>query len=315
MPVIPSTVDTKAPAFSRNTEAMKRLLADLRGRLEIARRGGSEEARTRHAGRGKLLVRERVQRLIDPDTRLLELSPLAGHDMYEGEVPSGGIVTGVGRVCGRDCVIVANDATVKGGTYYPITVKTHLRAQEIARDNHLPCIYLVDSGGAFLPCGTVFPDRDHFGRIFYNQARMSAAGIPRIAAVMGSCTAGRLCAGDVGQSVIVRNQGTIFIGGPPLVKAATGEVVSAEEELGAPTCTAASQACRLSRQRRRACARDRAADRGWAQSRQPALARAARAARPALCGRGDVRHRAVRAAHALRRARHHRAPRRRLRIR
>jgi 3-methylcrotonyl-CoA carboxylase beta subunit len=235
MPVIPSTVDTKAPAFSRNTEAMKRLLADLRGRLEIARRGGSEEARTRHTGRGKLLVRERVQRLIDPDTRLLELSPLAGHDMYEGEVPSGGIVTGIGRVCGRDCVIVANDATVKGGTYYPITVKKHLRAQEIARDNHLPCIYLVDSGGAFLPLqDEIFPDRDHFGRIFYNQARMSAAGIPQIAAVMGSCTAGGAYVPAMSdQSVIVRNQGTIFIGGPPLVKAATGEVVSAEELGGA----------------------------------------------------------------------------------
>ncbi len=191
MPVIPSTVDTKAPAFNRNIEAMKRVLADLRGRLEIARRGGSEEARTRHTGRGKLLARERVQRLIDPDTRLLELSPLAGHDMYEGEVPSGGIVTGIGRVCGRDCVIVANDATVKGGTYYPITVKKHLRAQEIARDNHLPCIYLVDSGGAFLPLqDDIFPDRDDFGRIFYNQARMSALGISQVAVVLGSCTAG-----------------------------------------------------------------------------------------------------------------------------
>jgi 3-methylcrotonyl-CoA carboxylase beta subunit len=235
MPVIPSKIDTQAAAFARNTEAMKRLLTDLRGRLETARRGGSEEARTRHTGRGKLLARERVQRLIDPDTRLLELSPLAGHDMYEGEVPSGGIVTGIGRVCGRDCVIVANDATVKGGTYYPITVKKHLRAQEIARDNHLPCIYLVDSGGAFLPLqDEIFPDRDHFGRIFYNQARMSAAGIPQIAAVMGSCTAGGAYVPAMSdQSVIVRNQGTIFIGGPPLVKAATGEVVSAEELGGA----------------------------------------------------------------------------------
>src|SRR5437879_1335092 len=235
MPVIPSTVDTKAPAFNRNTDAMKRLLADLGGRLEVARRGGSEEARTRHTGRGKLLVRERVKRLIDPDTRLLELSPLAALAMYEGEVPSGGIVTGVGRVCGRDCVIVANDATVKGGTYYPITVKKHLRAQEIARDNHLPCIYLVDSGGAFLPLqDDIFPDRDHFGRIFYNQARLSAAGIPQIAAVMGSCTAGGAYVPAMSdQSVIVRNQGTIFIGGPPLVKAATGEVVSAEELGGA----------------------------------------------------------------------------------
>src|SRR5262245_3056899 len=187
MPVIPSTIDTQTPAFARNTDAMKRLLADLRGRLEVTRQGGNEEARTRHTGRGKLLVRERVQRLIDPDTQLLELSPLAAYGMYEGDVPAGGIVTGIGRVCGRDCVIVANDATVKGGTYYPITVKKHLRAQEIARDNHLPCIYLVDSGGAFLPLqDDIFPDRDHFGRIFYNQARLSAAGIPQIAAVMGS---------------------------------------------------------------------------------------------------------------------------------
>jgi 3-methylcrotonyl-CoA carboxylase beta subunit len=235
MPVIPSKIDTQAQAFARNTDAMKRLLTDLRSRLEIVGRGGSEEARTRHTGRGKLLVRERVQRLVDPDTRLLELSPLAGHDMYEGEVPSGGIITGIGRVCGRDCVIVANDATVKGGTYYPITVKKHLRAQEIARDNHLPCIYLVDSGGAFLPLqDDIFPDRDHFGRIFYNQARLSAAGIPQIAAVMGSCTAGGAYVPAMSdQSVIVRNQGTIFIGGPPLVKAATGEVVSAEELGGA----------------------------------------------------------------------------------
>jgi 3-methylcrotonyl-CoA carboxylase beta subunit len=235
MPVIPSTIDTQAAAFARNTDAMRRLLTDLRGRLEIAQRGGNEEARKRHAGRGKLLARERVKRLIDPDTQLLELSPLAGHDLYQDDVPSGGIVTGVGRVCGRDCVIVANDATVKGGTYYPITVKKHLRAQEIARDNHLPCIYLVDSGGAFLPLqDEIFPDRDHFGRIFYNQARLSAAGIPQIAAVMGSCTAGGAYVPAMSdQSVIVRNQGTIFIGGPPLVKAATGEVVTAEELGGA----------------------------------------------------------------------------------
>jgi 3-methylcrotonyl-CoA carboxylase beta subunit len=225
MTVLDSKVDTQAPAFACNIEAMKRLLADLGGRLEIVRRGGSDEARTRHTGRGKLLARERVKRLIDPDTQLLELSALAAHDMYEGEVPSGGIITGVGRVCGRDCVIVANDATIKGGTYYPITVKKHLRAQEIARDNHLPCIYLVDSGGAFLPLqDDIFPDRDHFGRIFYNQARLSAAGIPQIAAVMGSCTAGGAYVPAMSdQSVIVRNQGTIFIGGPPLVKAATGQ--------------------------------------------------------------------------------------------
>src|SRR5215510_192145 len=162
MPVIPSTIDTQAPAFARNSDAMKRLLADLGGRLEITRRGGNEEARTRHTGRGKLLVRERVQRLIDPDTQLLELSPLAGHGMYEGDVPAGGIVTGIGRVCGRDCVIVANDATVKGGTYYPVTVNKHLPAQEIDSDNNLPCMYLVASGGAILPLqDEIFPDRDN----------------------------------------------------------------------------------------------------------------------------------------------------------
>ncbi len=235
MPVIPSTIDTQAPAFARNTEAMRRLLADLRGKLDAVRQGGSDEAMARHVARGKLPARERVRRLIDPDTQLLELSPLAAHDMYGGDVPSASIVTGIGRVCGRDCVIVANDATVKGGTYYPMTVKKHLRAQEIARDNHLPCIYLVDSGGAFLPLqDDIFPDRDHFGRIFYNQARLSAAGIPQIAAVMGSCTAGGAYVPAMSdQSVIVRNQGTIFIGGPPLVKAATGEVVSAEELGGA----------------------------------------------------------------------------------
>ncbi len=235
MAVLPSTVDARAPAFARNAGVLKRLVEELRGKLDTVRQGGSEEARKRHESRGKLLARERIARLIDPDTALLELSPLAAHDMYGGDVPAASIVTGIGRVCGRDCVIVANDATVKGGTYYPMTVKKHLRAQEIARDNHLPCIYLVDSGGAFLPLqDEIFPDRDHFGRIFYNQAQMSAAGIPQIAAVMGSCTAGGAYVPAMSdQSIIVKGQGTIFLGGPPLVKAATGEVVTAEELGGA----------------------------------------------------------------------------------
>jgi 3-methylcrotonyl-CoA carboxylase beta subunit len=235
MPVLPSVVDPRSPEFARNLTAMKRLVEDLRENVGAAARGGSEEARARHVGRGKLLVRERIRLLLDPETRFLEFSALAAHNMYGGEVPCGGIVTGLGRVSGRDCVVVANDATVKGGTYYPITVKKHLRAQDIARENRLPCIYLVDSGGAFLPLqDEIFPDERHFGRIFYNQARLSAAGIPQIAIVMGSCTAGGAYVPAMSdQSIIVRNQGTIFIGGPPLVKAAVGEVVSAEELGGA----------------------------------------------------------------------------------
>ncbi|MDP2772981.1 MAG: carboxyl transferase domain-containing protein, partial [Nocardioides sp.] len=210
---------------------MKDLVADLRQRLATARLGGSEAARTKHTDRGKLLVRDRVDGLLDPGSPFLELSPLAATGMYDDAVPSAGVVTGIGRVSGRECVIVANDATVKGGTYYPITVKKHLRAQTVASDNHLPCLYLVDSGGAFLPMqDDVFPDREHFGRIFYNQANLSARGIPQIASVMGSCTAGGAYVPAMSdETVIVRNQGTIFLGGPPLVKAATGEVVSAED--------------------------------------------------------------------------------------
>src|SRR6201999_572504 len=202
-----------------------------RARLELVALGGGERARERHTSRGKLLPRERIDRLLDPGAPFLELSALAAHGMYGGDAPGAGMITGVGRVCGRECVIVANDATVKGGTYYPLTVKKHLRAQQVALENHLPCIYLVDSGGAFLPLqDEVFPDKEHFGRIFYNQANLSAAGIAQVAVVMGSCTAGgayvpAMC----DESVIVKNQGTIFLGGPPLVKAATGEVVSAEE--------------------------------------------------------------------------------------
>ncbi len=194
-------------------------------------RAAASAPRERHVGRGKLLPRERVDRLLDPGAPFLECSPLAAHGLYDDEAPGAGIITGIGRVSGRECVIVANDATVKGGTYYPMTVKKHLRAQEIALQNRLPCIYLVDSGGAFLPLqDEVFPDREHFGRIFFNQATMSAQGIPQIAAVMGSCTAGGAYVPAMSdETVIVRNQGTIFLGGPPLVKAATGEEVTAEE--------------------------------------------------------------------------------------
>jgi len=215
---------------------MKLLVEELRERLAVARQGGSESARRKHLDRGKLLARDRVDRLLDPGSPFLELSPLAATGMYgpgdaPDTVPSGGIVTGLGRVAGRECVIVANDATVKGGTYYPVTVKKHLRAQEVARVNRLPCLYLVDSGGAFLPMqDEVFPDREHFGRIFFNQANLSAQGIPQVAAVMGSCTAGGAYVPAMSdETVIVKEQGTIFLGGPPLVKAATGEIVTAED--------------------------------------------------------------------------------------
>jgi len=217
--------------FRANLAANEALCADLRSELERVVAGGGERARERHLSRGKLLPRDRVDRLLDPGTPFLELSPLAAHGLYDGQAPGAGIITGIGRVSGRECVIVANDATVKGGTYYPMTVKKHLRAQEIALHNRLPCIYLVDSGGAFLPRqDEVFPDREHFGRIFFNQATMSAAAIPQIAAVLGSCTAGGAYVPAMSdETVIVRGQGTIFLGGPPLVQAATGEEVSAEE--------------------------------------------------------------------------------------
>ena len=235
MPVLESTLDLRAPEARANAEAMRALVADLRALADRVRLGGGEEARRRHLSRGKLLPRDRIRALIDPVSPFLEIGQLAAHDMYGGEVPSAGIITGIGRVSGRECVIVANDATVKGGTYFPVTVKKHLRAQEIALQNRLPCIYLVDSGGANLPNqDEVFPDRDHFGRIFYNQAQMSAQGIAQIAVVMGSCTAGGAYVPAMSdETVIVRNQGTIFLGGPPLVKAATGEVVPAEELGGA----------------------------------------------------------------------------------
>ena len=235
MTVLHTALDTRAPAYLENAERMIGLLADLEERVAEAKLGGGEQARERHLSRGKMLPRERVRSLLDAGSPFLELSQLAAHGMYDGEAPCAGIITGIGRVSGCECVIVANDATVKGGTYFPITVKKHLRAQEIARDNRLPCIYLVDSGGANLPNqDEVFPDREHFGRIFYNQATMSALGIPQIAAVMGSCTAGGAYVPAMSdESIIVRNQGTIFLAGPPLVKAAIGEVVSAEELGGA----------------------------------------------------------------------------------
>jgi 3-methylcrotonyl-CoA carboxylase beta subunit len=232
---IASGVDTQSKEFRANASAMRRLVQDLEAKRAEAALGGSQRSRERHAARGKLLPRERVLRLIDPGTPFLELSGLAANGMYEDAIHAAGIITGIGRIEGRDCVIVCNDATIKGGTYYPMTVKKHLRAQEIARENRLPCIYLVDSGGANLPqWPDVFPDREHFGRIFYNQATLSSLGIPPIAVVMGSCTAGGAYVPAMSdETVIVRKQGTIFLGGPPLVKAATGEVVSAEDLGGA----------------------------------------------------------------------------------
>ncbi len=229
--VLGSSADPAGEPFVRNAAAHAALVGELRALTEQARVGGPPRARARHTERGKRLPRDRVDALLDPGAPFLELSPLAAHGMYGGDAPAAGIITGIGRVSRRECLIVANDATVKGGTYYPMTVKKHLRAQEVALHNRLPCIYLVDSGGAYLPAqDEVFPDREHFGRIFYNQAQMSARGIPQIAAVLGSCTAGGAYVPAMSdQAVIVRNQGTIFLGGPPLVKAATGEEVSAEE--------------------------------------------------------------------------------------
>jgi 3-methylcrotonyl-CoA carboxylase beta subunit len=223
--------NTASEEYKRNYEVNAALAARLRDRVATAREGGPAKSRDRHVKRGKLLPRDRVDTLLDPGSPFLELSPLAADGMYDGDAPAAGLITGVGRISGRECVIVANDATVKGGTYYPITVKKHLRAQEVALHNNLPCVYLVDSGGAFLPRqDEVFPDREHFGRIFYNQATMSKKGIPQIAAVLGSCTAGGAYVPAMSdETVIVRNQGTIFLGGPPLVRAATGEVVSAED--------------------------------------------------------------------------------------
>ncbi len=230
-PPIQSSIDVNSEEFRENATWMRGLVAELRERESVVRAGGGPRSVERHHARGKLLARERIERMLDPDSPFLELSPLAANGMYDDEAPGAGIVTGVGRVAGREILVVANDATVKGGSYYPITVKKHLRAQEIAAQNRLPCIYLVDSGGAFLPMqADVFPDRDHFGRIFFNQATMSAAGIPQIAAVMGSCTAGGAYVPAMSdEAIIVDGVGTIFLGGPPLVRAATGEEISAEE--------------------------------------------------------------------------------------
>ena len=235
MTILTSEVDTRSDTFKRNAEAMRAQVEDLRRRTEQVRLGGGEVSRQRHVSRGKLLPRERVRALLDPGSPFLELSPLAALGMYDEESPGASVITGVGRVSGVECVIVCNDATVKGGTYYPMTVKKHLRAQEVAMENRLPCIYMVDSGGANLPqWPEVFPDKNHFGRIFYNQANMSAQGIPQIAVVMGSCTAGGAYVPAMSdETVIVRKQGTIFLAGPPLVKAAIGEIVSAEELGGA----------------------------------------------------------------------------------
>ncbi|KAA2284494.1 carboxyl transferase domain-containing protein [Arenimonas fontis] len=242
MPVLSSHVDPRSPEFQENAEALRAAVAELEERLACAAAGGGEKARAKHVERGKLLPRERIAALLDPGSPFLELSPLAAGGLYDDAAPAAGIITGIGRVHGIEVVVVANDATVKGGTYFPMTVKKHLRAQEVALENHLPCVYLVDSGGAFLPLqDEVFPDKEHFGRIFYNQARLSARNIPQVAVVMGSCTAGgayvpAMC----DESIIVKGQGTIFLGGPPLVKAATGEVVDAESLGGAEVHTSMS---------------------------------------------------------------------------
>ncbi len=242
MAVIESRINTRSDEFQASAAKMRAAVDDLREKVARVSQGGDEASRARHSARGKLLPRERVRRLLDPGSPFLEVGQLAAWEMYGGEVPSASLVAGIGRVAGRECVILANDATVKGGTYYPLTVKKHLRMQEIALENRLPCIYLVDSGGAFLPeQDNVFPDRDHFGRIFYNQANLSAAGIAQIAVVMGSCTAGGAYVPAMSdETIIVKGQGTIFLGGPPLVKAATGEIVSAEDLGGADVHTRTS---------------------------------------------------------------------------
>jgi acetyl-CoA carboxylase carboxyltransferase component len=239
MDVLPTHVDPKSEPFRANSERMRALVSELRDRIAAARQGGGPRYLQRHREQGKLPVRERIDKLLDPDSPFLELSPLAAWKLYEDDAPGAGVITGIGRVSGREVMVVANDATVKGGTYYPMTVKKHLRAQQVALENRLPCVYLVDSGGAFLPLqAEVFPDRDHFGRIFFNQARMSAEGIPQIAVVMGSCTAGGAYVPAMSdEAIIVKGTGTIFLGGPPLVKAATGEEVTAEELGGADVHT------------------------------------------------------------------------------
>ncbi len=240
--VLQTTINPADVQFESNADRMRGLVVELQRSLERVRQGGGKQMVQRHRSRGKLTARDRINRLLDPGTAFMELSPLAAWEMYGGDAPGAGIVTGLGRISGRECVVVANDATVKGGTYYPMTVRKHLRAQEVAEQNHLPCVYLVDSGGAFLPMQSeVFPDRDHFGRIFFNQARMSSKSIPQIAAVMGSCTAGGAYVPAMSdETIIVEGTGTIFLGGPPLVRAATGEEVTAEDLGGAAVHTSIS---------------------------------------------------------------------------
>ena len=314
MSVIASAIDTRSPAFQANAAAMRALIEDLHAAVRRIKEGGDERARERHLARGKLLPRERVRRLLDPGSPFLELSQLAAHGMYDDEVPCAGIITGIGRVMGRECVIIANDATVKGGTYYPITVKKHLRAQDVARENRLPCLYLVDSGGAHLPSqDQVFPDRDHFGRIFYNQATMSAAGIPQIAVVMGSCTAGGAYVPAMAdEAIIVKEQGTIFLGGPPLGQSrdrrggqrrGVGRRRRAHPHLGRR---------RPFRPERRPRPGSRPAHRRDLEPDQAARARDQDAGRAEVRGGGDLRPRARGHPPAVRRARGDRAHRRRL---
>ncbi|MBI3531514.1 MAG: methylcrotonoyl-CoA carboxylase [Burkholderiales bacterium] len=281
MPILETKLNARSADFQANATAMRSLVDDLNAQVAKMAQGGGEAARSKHTARGKLLPRERVQRLLDPGTPFLELSPLAAYAMYNDEAPCAGLIAGIGRVSGVDCMIVCNDATVKGGTYYPLTVKKHLRAQEVAQQNRLPCIYLVDSGGANLPNqDDVFPDRDHFGRIFYNQANMSALGISQIAVVMGSCTAGGAYVPAMSdEAIIVKNQGTIFLGGPPLVKAATGEVVTAEDLGGGDVHTRLSGvADHLAQNDLHALALARAAVKNLNSNKAPGLVTAAPAA-------------------------------------
>jgi len=276
MAVLNSALDTRSASYKANVAAHERALAEIAGAAEQAMGGGDEAARVRHLGRGKILPRERVERLLDPGSPFLEIGLFAAHGMYDGASPSAGLIAGVGRVAGREVMIVCNDATVKGGTYFPLTVKKHLRAQEIAQANHLPCIYLVDSGGANLPSqDEVFPDRDHFGRIFFNQANMSALKIPQIAVVMGSCTAGGAYVPAMSdETIIVKDQGTIFLAGPPLVKSATGELVSAEDLGGGDVHTRLSGvADHLARNDAHALALARRAVAALNRPKQPALER------------------------------------------
>ena len=317
MPVFKSQLDPRSADFKANAGRMTELVRDLREKVAKITIGGDEASRQKHVSRGKLLPRERVRTLLDPGSPFLEIGQLAAFGMYGGEVPSASIITGIGRIAGRECVIVANDATVKGGTYFPMTVKKHLRAQEIATQNRLPCIYLVDSGGANLPNqDDVFPDREHFGRIFYNQANMSAAGIPQIAVVMGSCTAGGAYVPAMSdESIIVKNQGTIFLGGPPIVKAATGEIVSAEDLGGADVHAKVSGVVdhlALNDAHALSIARDIV---GNLNRKKTVTLDVREPVEPFVCARGNLRRDSQRNKKTVRRARSHRAHRRRLRAR